>query len=504
MRILLINPPHPSIGSRIPREHLPPLGLVSVGGPLIDAGHDVRLLDAEFGPMSTEKIVDYVAADAPEAVLIGHSGSTSGHPVIAEVTRAIRGKLPKTWIVYGGVFPTYHWREILGEEPQIDLIVRGEGEETALHVIDAFETGAPLELVRGVAYRKQGVPFTTLPAPLIRDLDAYRVGWELIDLTHYSYWGNRRAVVVQFSRGCQHGCNYCGQHAFWKRWRYRDPRKFAAELAWLYRTYGVEVIDFADENPTASKEVWCAFLEAMIAENVPLTLIGSTRADDIVRDAELLHLYKKAGVARFLLGIESYDEETLHRIHKGGSMTKDREAIRLLRQHDILSMATYVIGFEEEQDRDYWRGLRQLLSYDPDQIQMLYITPHRWTPYFRMAAGRRVIQTDGRKWDYKHQVLATRYVPPWRVLMWVKLIEAIVQLRPRSLWRLLAHPDLSLRAAMRWYYQIGRKVWPYEIWNFLFRDRHQKDGPTLAEFWGAHQVGVGKAMESHATMGLIE
>ena len=62
MRILLINPGHPSIGSRIPDDHLPPLGLLSVGGPLIDAGHDVRLLDAEFGPMPLGDIVAEAAA----------------------------------------------------------------------------------------------------------------------------------------------------------------------------------------------------------------------------------------------------------------------------------------------------------------------------------------------------------------------------------------------------------------------------------------------------------
>ena len=47
MRILLINAPHPAIGSRIPRDHLPPLGLLAIGGPLIDAGHEVRLIDGD-------------------------------------------------------------------------------------------------------------------------------------------------------------------------------------------------------------------------------------------------------------------------------------------------------------------------------------------------------------------------------------------------------------------------------------------------------------------------
>src|SRR5205823_12717620 len=109
MRILLINPPHPSIGSRIPREQLPPLGLLCVGGPVLAAGHEVRLLDAEFGPLSTGEIVRRAVEFAPEALLLGHSGSTSGHPVVAELTRALRRALPAAWIVYGGVFPTYHW-----------------------------------------------------------------------------------------------------------------------------------------------------------------------------------------------------------------------------------------------------------------------------------------------------------------------------------------------------------------------------------------------------------
>jgi len=140
--------------------------------------------------------------------------------------------------------------------------------------------------------------------------------------------------------------------------------------------------------------------------------------------------------------------------------------------------------------------LKQLLSYDPDQIQMLYVTPHRWTPYFRAAAKRQVIQADQRKWDYKHQVLATRHMLPWRVLLWVKFIEAVMQLRPRSLWRVLGHHDLSIRAAMHWYYQIGQRVWPFEIWNFLFRDRRLKTSSTLAEFWGASRGNQG-VMESH-------
>ena len=85
MRILLLNVPHPSIGSRIPDDHLPPLGLLSIGGPLIDDGHDVRLIDADLATgrrttYSAEAIAAEAAAWRPDAVLFGHSGSTSAHP----------------------------------------------------------------------------------------------------------------------------------------------------------------------------------------------------------------------------------------------------------------------------------------------------------------------------------------------------------------------------------------------------------------------------------------
>jgi anaerobic magnesium-protoporphyrin IX monomethyl ester cyclase len=482
LRILLINPPHPSIGSRVPREHLPPLGLLSVGGPLVDAGHHVTLLDADPGDLSTGEIVARCGAADPHAILIGHSGSTSAHPVVAVLTRAIRQALPQPWIVYGGVFPTYHWAEILEREPQIDVIVRGEGEVTAPILIDAIEHQTLLGAVRGIAYRDSGSIRATPPAPMSLDLDAHRVGWELADLTSYSYWGGRRAAAVQFSRGCPHLCHYCGQRGFWSRWRHRDPGKFAAEIGRLHRELGIEVFNLADENPTTSGRLWRQLLEALVAQNVPVMLLATMRAADIVRDADILPLYRRAGLARVLLGLDHTDPHTLRLIRKGSSCAADREAIRLLRRHGIVSMVSYVAGFGDERDGDHWRALRQLVAYDPDLVQTFFATPHAWTPYARSPAGREVIETDLRRWDYKHQVLATAHVPPWRVLAWLKLIELVVQLRPRAVIRLLSG-DARMRAVTRWYYRIGWRVFWREITEFLTRGCRSADRPRLARFW---------------------
>ncbi|MEM7593499.1 MAG: magnesium-protoporphyrin IX monomethyl ester anaerobic oxidative cyclase [Cyanobacteria bacterium P01_A01_bin.83] len=487
MKILIVNPPHLSIGSRIPREHLPPLGLLCVGGSLLDAGHDVTLLDAEIGFLSHNEITQRVVERDPEVLLIGHSGSTSAHPIAMELTRCFRAEMPELKIIYGGVFPTYHYRDILTHEPQIDVIVRGEGEATVPKLITAIENNDNLANVDGIAFRYQGEVVETLPAVAIANLDDYRVGWELVDLKRYSYYGGKQAVVMQFSRGCPHLCNYCGQRGFWARWRHRDPQQFAKEIAWLHRTHGVELINLADENPTVNKKLWRELCEAIIAENIDITIIGSTRADDIVRDADILHLYRQAGVERFLMGMENTDEATLKKIKKGGATQKDREAIRLLRQHGILSLATWVTDFEEIRDRDFIRSLKQLLWYDPDQIMTLYVTPHRWTGYYRIASQRQVIQLDQRLWDYKHQVLKTVNMPPWRIFLWVKLIELILQARPKAIWRSYFQRDSAARHGMNWFTRMGRRVLLHEWWNFWFRDCRVANGPTLEQFWGAPQ-----------------
>ncbi|MEO0532977.1 MAG: magnesium-protoporphyrin IX monomethyl ester anaerobic oxidative cyclase [Cyanobacteria bacterium P01_A01_bin.123] len=487
MRILIVNPLHPAIGSRIPREQLPPLGLLSIGGPLLDAGHDVAFLDGELGPLADAEIVQRVVMHDPQVLIIGHSRSTSAHPIVVELTCRCRAELPNLTIVYGGLFPTYHYRDILACEPQIDVIVRGEGEATIIKLMAAIESGDDLAGVEGIAFRCDGQVVETLPAPMLQDLDAYRVGWELVDLKRYSYYGGKPAVVMQFSRGCPHLCNYCGQRGFWARWRHRNPQKFAKEIAWLHHTYGVELFNLADENPTVNKAIWRELCEAIIAENIPITIIGSTRADDIVRDADILHLYRQAGVERFLLGMENTNEATLKTIRKGSATNTDREAIRLLRQHGILSLATWVTDFEAVTDRDFLRALRQLLWYDPDQIMSLYVTPHRWTGYYRIASERRVIQLDQQKWDYKHQVLETLHMAPWRIFLWVKFMEVVLQARSKAIWRAFLQPDRAARHGQRWFTRMGRRVFVHEFWHFFFRDRRVSNGPTLEQFWGAPQ-----------------
>lgn len=487
MKILLLNPPHTSIGSRMPKEHLPPLGLLSIGGPLIDQGYSVDLLDADFAPMSYPAILQEIEIRQPDLLLMGHSGSTSAQPTIDELARLIKSQHPQMSIILGGVFPSYHWQDILQSNPCIDYIVCGEGEQIILDLVAALDSGLSVQEVRGIAYRNGDMISKTPPASIIHNLDQYRVGWELMEPYHYTYWGKKKAVVIQFSRGCPYPCSYCGQSLFWKSWRHRDPQLLADEMEMLHHTYGIEVFNFADENPSTNPKVWKELLACIIEKNLKLILVGSIRADNIVRDKAHLHLYKQAGFERFLLGIENYDAVVLQNIKKAGSISKDREAIQLLRQHDILSMATYVVGFGEETSRDFFNSFRQLLSYDPDQVQLLYVTPHAWTPYFEEVKHKHIIQLDQRKWDYKHQIMETASLKPWQVILYVKLIEVLLQLRPRAIHRWLFHRDRRLRKAMFWYNNIGKRVWFHELFQFFFRTRFASQPVKLSDYWTSSQ-----------------
>jgi anaerobic magnesium-protoporphyrin IX monomethyl ester cyclase len=81
------------------------------------------------------------------------------------------------------------------------------------------------------------------------------------------------------------------------------------------------------------------------------------------------------------------------------------------------------------------------------------------------------------------------------VLLWVKAIEALVQLRPKAIWRTFFQSDRRLRHAMRWYTRMGRRVWFFELGNFLFRDRRLPRGPSLQEFWGTPQDAEERSMQ---------
>ncbi len=502
LRIALVNAPLQSAVCDHGVGHQMPLGLLMIGGPLLDAGCAVTLIDAAALHLTDQEIVQRVRQFGADVVMIAHVGSTQAHPCCLRTMRALKAALPHLVTVYGGVFPSYH-KEILAEQPEVDLIVRGEGEETTLDLMQTLAkarvqgewttaegvAGVDLSGVEGIFWRRGNEVAANSSRPAIEDLVRYRIGWELIDdWDRYQAFGLGRAAVVQFSRGCPHTCTYCGQWMFWKRWRYRRVAAFVDEMEWLYRTKGVRFFWIADENPTTLKDVWRQVLEEIARRRMDVGMCASIRAQDIVRDADILPIYKQAGFTYVLLGIETVTDETLARVRKGASVDDGYQAVRLLRQNGIMSIVDYIFGLDEETPRTIWRGLRGLHRYDGDFVNALYVTPHSWTPLGRAMGEAERVEEDQWKWDYRHQVVAVKALTPGQLFFGVKVVELLYHLHPRRLWRMLAAPDRELRRQLRYAYCHISAVYLYEVYEFVKSRLRPRRAPRQGSLAGRDQA----------------
>ena len=244
---MLITPPYHSGMVESAGSWLP-LGLLYVGGALQKAGHDVILYDAMTKFHTLDDVRSTVRRERPDAVFV--SCITATFPDGVEVCRVSKEECPETLTVLGNSHPTFMWREALDQHPEIDVIVRGEGEVTAVDLMTAWSAAGAFQKVKGIAFRDDsGQPVATPPRPFVDDLDAFEPAWELVPWSEYSYRpkpGSTLAVVSS-SRGCKQHCSFCSQRLFWREgWRAVSAQRFVDQLEHLRDSYGVDVVMLAD------------------------------------------------------------------------------------------------------------------------------------------------------------------------------------------------------------------------------------------------------------------
>jgi anaerobic magnesium-protoporphyrin IX monomethyl ester cyclase len=479
-RIVLINPARHFIANEYGLGYLIPLGLVCIGGSLIDAGFTVKLIDHDLYGWPYQRLINEVSDFHADYILLGHSGSTAAHKTALKTIRAIHKELPHIRVVYGGVYPSYADKVIMAECKEIDAIVRGEGEQTVVGLIRTWEQTNDLGYVDGVTWRNGDEIIVNRSRTPIKNLDEYRPGWELVDWPRYSMFGFKNAAGLQFSRGCTLTCTYCGQWMFWKKWRHRSPENVVEQLKILATQYGVKIVWFADENFAADQEVAKHILELIAEADLGLSLNLNMTAADVVRDADLIPLYKCAGVDYIVMGIETLKDEIVTNIRKNNPFEISKEAVRLLRENNIVSLTNLIYGLEEENWKTIWEKFKGLLELDSDILNAMYLTPHFWTAQGKSTQPYDVIQTDQDKWSYRNQVLATRHLPPLGLFLGIKLTEVLFHLRPTALKRLLIGKDKRYLQIMRRSMWVGIKVVVAEIFEFFFQTKFSPQGSMQA------------------------
>ena len=475
-RVLLINPARHFIANQYGVGYLIPLGLVSIGGPLIDAGFTVKLIDHDAYGWSLNKLIKEVRKFQADYVLLGHSGSTASHRVAVNTFQEIKKSFPQICTIYGGVYPSYAYKGVLSECMDIDYIVRGEGEQTILELIQSLENNASLEKIDGITWRNGGLIVANRSRTPIQNLNIYRPGWELVDWSLYKMFGFRRAAGLQFSRGCTLTCSYCGQWMFWKKWRHRSPENIVEQLKILKNDYDVDYVWFADENFSADRETLIHLLNLIIEANLDLSLNINMTAADVVRDADIVPLYKAAGIDYIVMGVESLKDEVVSKIRKNNPFEISKEAVRLLRKNNILSLTNIIYGLEDESWKTIREKFKNLLELDSDILNACYLMPHFWTAQGRTAKPADVIQSDLSKWTYRNQIITTPHLRPFELFMGVKLTEALFHLRPMALRRIFFGKDNRYIKIMRSSMWAGIRVIIAEIIEFAFQTKFSPRG----------------------------
>jgi len=476
VRILLINPARHFIANHHGVGYLTPLGLVSIGGPLLDAGYMVKLIDHDAYGWSFKKLIEEVGKFQADYVLLGHSGSTAAHKTALKTIHEIKQTFPNIKVIYGGVYPSYADQGILRECDEIDYIVRGEGEQTIVELITALENKESLEKVDGITWRNRNQIIANRSRAPIQNLDSYRLGWELVDWSLYRMFGFKRAAGLQFSRGCPLTCSYCGQWMFWKKWRHRSPENIVEQLKILSREYGVDYVWFADENFSADRETLKRLLKLIIEAKLNLSLNINMTAADVVRDADIIPLYKAAGIDYMVMGVESLKDEVIVNIRKNNPFAISKEAVRLLRQNNILSLTNIIYGLEQESWQTIREKFKNLLELDSDILNACYIMPHFWTSQGKTVKPFDVIQGDLDKWSYRNQIIATPHLQPFELFLGVKLTESLFHLRPQALRRIFFSKDKRYLKIMRSSMLAGIRVIIAEIFEFFFQTKFSSQG----------------------------
>ncbi|MGF1455899.1 MAG: magnesium-protoporphyrin IX monomethyl ester anaerobic oxidative cyclase [Alphaproteobacteria bacterium] len=405
MHIVLIHPNYHSGGAEI-AGNWPPAWVAYIGGALKQAGFEhITFIDAMTNDLSDEALRDQLIEAKPDVV-----GTTAITPSIYKAERALEIAKeidPKIITILGGIHATFMYKQVLSEAPWIDAIVRGEGEEIIVDLIKAIAEGrwpAEREDIKGLAYRNEdaGEIVATVAAPTVKDLEAIKPDWTLLEWPKYTYVPlGVRVAIPNMARGCPFTCSFCSQWKFWRDYRIRDPKKVVDEIEGLVNDHQVGFFILADEEPTINRKKFIQFCEELIARGLPDKVKWgiNTRVTDILRDEELLSFYRQAGLVHVSLGTEAAAQLKLDRFNKETKVDQNAKAIRLLREADIFVEAQFIVGLDNETPETIEESYQFARDWDPDLANWAMYTPWPFTPLFQ-ELGDKVETYDFEKYNF--------------------------------------------------------------------------------------------------------
>ncbi len=386
MKIAAIEPKtnrsHVFSAFKMPRLAMPLLGTI-----LKAKGHDVVVFPEELTPIDESAV--------KEADLIMISTITPTAPRAYNLADHFRrmGKI----VIMGGAHPSLLPEEAL---EHTDFVLRGEGDESIVELVEAIEKDGPYENIKGLSYKDNGkiihnpnrdsaVNLDDLPIPnftLIPNLKPEKL----------------RIYPIMTSRGCPHNCVFCSVTLlFGRKYRFRSKELILEELKMLRKK---QHVFFYDDNFAANRKRTKDLLDGMMKIGFKGSWSAQVRID-IYKDKELMELMKKSGCSLVYVGIESVNPETLKSYKKGITLKQIVEGVEVFHKYGIRVHGMFVIGA----DTDSFETIQATLDFAKkirlDSVQFLILTPIPGSKLFSdWCKENRIFSTQWDLYDGHHVV----------------------------------------------------------------------------------------------------
>lgn len=430
MKILFITPP---MGNWAPRgnRHLAcnPLHAQLAAFIREKKSAEVEVLDCRAQGLDDDQMMEQVRRTRPDVVFFGSVIPSAGGAAqlnrFNAAMRQIKEHRPEAVTVAGGLMYTAIPKEIMQENPQIDFVIVSDCEFALWELLEELKKAAPrLSGINGLVYRVGDEVILNPRRALIANLDELPMpAYDLFPVDRYCGF----SVIPSYnealtSRGCEGACHFC--YEWWlvdprnprdfTYHRTRSGKKVAEEMELLNRQYGVKVLHFQDDDFNSDRQKMVELVEELEKRELDLHWFFLGRAQNLIRDADLIPRLRKVGMYQVLIGIDGGTDEEIAEARKGPMKVgvKDlKDLVSDLRRNDISTVATYLNGFWEDDEEKIRQRFRAVDEIDPDLVFIQVLNPIPGSPIWRRAIKEKLIEVkDLSLWDLEHCVMPTKYL----------------------------------------------------------------------------------------------
>jgi anaerobic magnesium-protoporphyrin IX monomethyl ester cyclase len=377
MQVTLVNPPYPPRSHRHPP--FIPLGIGYLAAVLEQNGYDVNVIDSQALKLTLNEVENELRKRQPD--MVGLTSTTLTYKSALKIIEVAKKTLPNCLTVIGGPHVTFWDEEALQECPSLDIVVRREGENTLLELVQRLDANKSFHDVVGTTCRKDGKIVKNPDRPYIKDLDELPFpAVHLFPVEHFNKYGNI-IFPVMTSRGCVYWCDFCtAVRMFGRKYRMRSPKKVVDELEFLYKKYGEKQYTFYDDAFTVNQARTEEICDEILRRGLKIKWDCETRVDMVSKD--LLLKMKKAGCIAVWYGVEAGSEKVRDAMGKGISTQQTLNAFKWTKEAGLIAVASIILGFPGETKETAWESVKLLQKINPDEIGIYIATPYPGTPMY--------------------------------------------------------------------------------------------------------------------------